>query len=258
MNSVTRKQDIDSALKKLRLAGMRDIFEESVIKARNEGMDYADFLHMLLLHERDTRKRHRVERFLKASRLPLSKTYSALDLAKFPFKTRQKINAVLDGGFIERKENIIVFGPPGTGKTHLVCAIGQEQIKAGKRIFFCTAGLLVQRLLAAKKEYRLEAEMKKLAKYDAVIIDDIGYVQYERSEMEVLFMFLSECYELRSVMITSNLAFSKWDTIFKDPMTAAAAIDRLVHHCVIIELTSILSYRAEAAKKNNRKEKKET
>lgn len=258
MNPGEKIQKLGALLKKLRLSGIRDIAGETIDHARSEGMDYADFLILLFEHECDTRKNHRVARMLKFSRLPLFKTFSSFDLNRLPFRTRQKVNAVMEGGFIERKENVIVFGSPGTGKTHLLCAIGHEQIRNGKRIIFFTAGILVQRLLSAKKEYRLEAELKKLGKYDAVIIDDFGYVQQERSEMEVLFMFLADCYEQRSVMISSNLAFSKWDTIFKDPMTAAAAIDRLVHHSVIIEFSNVKSYRSEAAKIKSREENQET
>jgi DNA replication protein DnaC len=143
---------------------------------------------------------------------------------------------------------VLVFGNPGSGKTHLVCALGQELIRNGRRVYFGHCNLIVQELLRAKQELKLTRWLKKLSKYDAVILDDIGYVQQSRDEMEVLFTLLAERYERGSVMITSNLPFSKWDAIFKDPLTTAAAIDRLVHHCVIIEL-NIPSYRMEQAKR---------
>ena len=152
------------------------------------------------------------------------------------------------GSFLARQENVLVFGNPGSGKTHLVCALGQELIRNGRRVYFGHCNLIVQELLRAKQELKLTRWLKKLSKYDAVILDDIGYVQQSRDEMEVLFTLLAERYERGSVMITSNLPFSKWDAIFKDPLTTAAAIDRLVHHCVIIEL-NIPSYRMEQAKR---------
>ena len=143
----------------------------------------------------------------------------------------------------------MVFGNPGSGKTHLVCALGQELVRNGHRVYFAHCNLLVQELLRAKQELKLTRWLKKLSKYEALILDDIGYVQQSREEMEVLFTLLAERYERGSVMITSNLPFSKWEAIFKDPMTTAAAIDRLVHHCVIIEL-NIPSYRMEQAKRS--------
>ena len=154
---------------------------------------------------------------------------------------------------MDNAENILAFGLPGRGKTHVCAAIGHELIQRGYRVLFQSAFRLVQRLLIAKRDFELERALKRLDHFDVVIIDDIGYVQQDRNEMEVLFTFLAERYERRSVMITSNLVFSEWDKIFKDPMTTAAAIDRVVHHSTILELSGD-SYRAEAAR--NRKTKR--
>ena len=154
----------------------------------------------------------------------------------------------MEGNFLDRTENVLAFGNPGSGKTHLLCALGHELILKGRRIYFAPCALLVQRLLRAKTELGLEKELKRLDKFDALLIDDIGYVQHSRDEMEVLFTLLAHRYERRSILITSNLVFSDWDKIFKDPMTTAAAIDRIVHHSVILEL-NLSSYRMEAARK---------
>jgi DNA replication protein DnaC len=151
-----------------------------------------------------------------------------------------------EGAFVERGDNLLAFGLPGRGKTHLVCAIGYELIQRGYRVLFTATFALVQRLLAAKRDLRIEKELAILDTFDAVILDDIGYVQQSRDEMEVLFTFLAERYERRTVIITSNVVFSEWDRIFKDKMTTAAAIDRLVHHAVILEMTGT-SVRADAA-----------
>ena len=149
----------------------------------------------------------------------------------------------------------MAFGNPGSGKTHLLCALAQELIHQGHRIKFMPCSLLVQELLIAKQELKLAKYLKRVARYEALIIDDIGYVQQNREEMEVLFTLLAERYERGSVMITSNLPFSKWEQIFKDPMTTAAAIDRLVHHSIILEL-NLSSYRLEEAQKNKKMQEK--
>ena len=144
---------------------------------------------------------------------------------------------------------------PGRGKTHALCAVGHELVRQGHTALFLPAYKLVQRLLVAKRELELERAIKRLDRFSVVLIDDIGYVQQDREEMEVLFTFLSARYERRSVMITSNLVFSQWEKIFKDPMTTACAIDRLVHHATILELTGT-SYREQEAKRRNRKTSK--
>ena len=165
----------------------------------------------------------------------------------------RQLSVLVEGDFLDRAENLLVFGNPGSGKTHLVCALGQELILQNRRVLFSTCALLVQRLLRAKLELTLEKELKKLDRFEALIIDDIGYVQQNRQEMEILFTLLSHRYERRSILLTSNLVFSNWEKIFKDPLTTAAAIDRVVHHSVILEL-NVSSYRMEAAKKRTQKE----
>ena len=156
--------------------------------------------------------------------------------------------ALLEGHFLDKNENVLAFGNPGTGKTHLLCGIAQALIHQGRRIYFTKCALLVQKLLCGKRDLKLAQELKKMNKFDAIVFDDIGYVQQNREEMEVLFTFLSERYERKSVMITSNLVFSQWEQIFKDPLTTAAAIDRIVHHSFILELPeSVKSFRMDEA-----------
>ena len=177
----------------------------------------------------------------------------SFDMKRLPVKAARQVKALLDGSFLDRRENVLAFGNPGSGKTHLLSALGQELIRQGRRVAFSTCVRLVQDLLRAKKDLRLSQAIKKLAYYEALVIDDIGYVQQSREEMEVLFTLLAERYERGSVLLTSNLPFSKWEAIFKDPMTTASAIDRLVHHSVILEL-NITSYRMEQAKKKKTEE----
>jgi DNA replication protein DnaC len=158
----------------------------------------------------------------------------------------RQVRTLSDGSFLDRRENLLVFGKNGSGKTHLLSGIAHELVRSGRKVCFRTCSLLVQELLIAKRDLKLSKVLKQLAGFEALIIDDIGYVQQSREEMEVLFTLLAERYERGSVLLTSNLAFAKWEQIFKDPMTTAAAIDRLVHHSVILEL-NISSYRLEQA-----------
>ena len=190
----------------------------------------------LIERECRVRRQNRVERRLRQSKLPLEKDLPGFDLKPLPAKIARQVRTLLDGTFVDRKENVLAFGKPGSGKTHLLCAIGQELIRNNRKVYFSSCTLMVQELLIAKRDLKLSRLLKRLAGYDALILDDLSYVQQSREEMEVLFTLLAERYERGSVMITSNLPFSKWEAIFKDPMTTAAAIDRLVHHSVILEL----------------------
>jgi DNA replication protein DnaC len=233
----------------LRLPTFRQRYEEVSRYATNETLSYEQFLYELVREEYQERQDHRIERNLRQSRLPLGKTLDSFDMGRMPRKIQQQSKNLLTGNFIEHQENILAFGQPGTGKTHLLCGIAQNLIHTGYSVRFYSCSLLVQDLLNAKKKLELAKMINALGKYDVLVIDDIGYVQQSREEMEVLFTLLAERYERRSVMITSNLPFSKWEMIFKDPMTTAAAIDRLVHHSVILEL-NIPSFRLEASKAN--------
>lgn len=237
---------LNEYLKILHLPAIRSSYQEVAGLAIQNDYSYEQYLLTLVEQEIEERTKNRTKRFLRQSNLPLEKTISVFDRKRLPEKANHLVSVLLQGKFTEKQENVLAFGNPGSGKTHLLCAIGHELIQQGKRVFFSPCSLLVQNLLAAKRDLTLLKYLKKLAKYDAIIIDDIGYVQQSREEMEVLFTLLADRYEKGSIMITSNLPFSKWDKIFKDPMTTAAAIDRLVHHSVILEL-NINSYRLEVA-----------
>jgi DNA replication protein DnaC len=242
-------------LRSLKLPGFLRAYSEVAVQAEREGWNFERYLLHLAEIEIEDRRCHRIERLRRQSDLPHDKTLSTLELSRLPAPVRRTVPTLCEGGFVERAENLLAFGLPGRGKTHLVCAIGHELVQRGYQVLFVPTFKLVQRLLAAKKDLDLEATLRRLDRFDAVILDDLGYVQQSREEMEVLFTFLAERYERRSVLITSNLVFSEWDKIFKDPMTTACAIDRLVHHAVILELSGS-SYRAEAAKhRSDRAEK---
>jgi DNA replication protein DnaC len=239
---------LSACLQELHLPAVREQYEAVARQASAETWSYPDYLRELLERECSQRRQRRIERLLRDSRLPLEKSWESLDLKRLPPKATQQLRGLVSGDFVDRRENVLVFGPPGSGKTHGLCAVAQELVRSGRRVLFTTTALLVQDLLAAKRDLTLKAFMKRLGRWEALILDDLGYVQQSREEMEVLFTLLAERYERGSVCLTSNLPFSKWEQIFKDTMTAAAAIDRLVHHSVIVELNGP-SYRAESAKR---------
>jgi len=257
--TTTTSESLAVLLRALKLPTVARLSEEIASKAEKEGWTYGKYLHHLAMLEVHERRQRRIERFQRESDLLPGKTLATLDRTKLPTKVAKTLPTLCEGSFVERGDNVLAFGLPGRGKTHVVCAIGHELVQRGYRVLFTPTYALVQRLLAAKRDLRLERELALLDAIDAVILDDIGYVQQSREEMEVLFTFLAERYERRSVLITSNLVFSEWDRIFKDPMTTAAAIDRLVHHSVVLDLTGE-SVRAEEAAKSEqaRKEKAAT
>lgn len=243
------KVELTQNLKSLHLPTIRQYYEEVAREAERETLSYERYLHELVQRECEERQENRTAKMLRESKLPLEKSLAVFDTRRLPAKAARQMRTLLDGDFLDRTENALVFGNPGSGKTHILQAVGQELIRKGRRIFFTSCEMLVQELLIAKRDLKLSKLIKKYARYEGMIIDDLGYIRQTREEMEVVFTLLAERYERGSVLLTSNLPFSKWEGIFKDPMTTAAAIDRLVHHSIIIEL-NIPSYRLEHAKTN--------
>ena len=250
------KEILIGYLRELHLPTFRECFEGAAGRAQQETLSYEQYLLELAERECEVRRGNRIDRLLRQSKLPLEKNLDCFNMKRLPAKVARQVRTLLDGGFVDRSEKLLAFGKSGSGKTHLLAGIAQELIRNGRRVYFSTCSLLVQELLIAKRDLKLSRLLKRLAGFDALMIDDIGYVQQSREEMEVLFTLLAERYERGTVMLTSNLAFSKWEAIFKDPMTTAAAIDRLVHHSVILEL-NIPSFRLEEAKQAKAEEKDE-
>jgi DNA replication protein DnaC len=246
------KPELTQALRELRLPVFATQHTAQAALAANEGWSFDRFLLGLCELELQQRASRRIGKLLLAARLPREKTLATFDRSRLKQSVTRQFAALLNGDFLARAENVLVFGNPGGGKTHLLCALGHELIKQGHAVYFTPCVLLVQRLLLAKAGLWLEKELKRLDRFAALIIDDLGYVQQSREEMEVLFTLLAHRYERRSVLLTSNLVFSEWERIFKDPLTTAAAIDRLVHHSVILEM-NLPSYRMENAKKRQPK-----
>jgi DNA replication protein DnaC len=252
MNKQQHQQLIE-LLKELHLPMFREYHQEFAQKAIADELGYEEYLYELAQRECEVRRANKIDRLVKASKLPLEKTLQTFELERMPLKIRRQIKVLSEGSFADRRENLLAFGKPGSGKTHLLCGICHELARQGRNVYFGTCDLMVQELLRAKQELTLDKLLRRLSRYEVLMIDDFGYVKQNREEMEVLFTLLAHRYERGSVLLTSNLPFSKWEMIFKDPMTTAAAIDRLVHHSVILEL-NVASYRAEQAQKRKTQE----
>ena len=233
-------------LRSFRLPAFVNHFAQMAVKATSEHASYEQYLQHLAEIEHAERQQRRIDKNLRASNLPREKTLAQLDPGKLPTAVRRQLPALCEGQFADRAENILIFGLPGRGKSHLACAIGHELVMRGMTVLFTPAFKLVQRLLVARRDLKMERELGRLDAFDVIIIDDLGYIQQDRDEMEVLFTLLAERYERRSVVITSNLVFSQWDRIFKDLMTTAAAVDRMVHHSIILEMNGDSIRNAEA------------
>jgi DNA replication protein DnaC len=216
-------------------------------KAERQRLGHIPYLFELAQTEASERQTRRTERLISQGKLLHGKTLDNFQFEKQPSLSPGRIRELAEGNFLDQCENILIFGIPGAGKSHLASALGREWCLRGRRVLYTTAAMLVQDLLVAKRDLRLQQLIKKLDRYEALIIDDISYIPFNRDETDVLFVLLAERYETRSVIITSNLIFSEWDTVFKDPMTTRAAIDRLVHHATILELKE--SYRQAEAKR---------
>jgi DNA replication protein DnaC len=197
--------------------------------------------------EAQARKERRVGRLRRASKLPPGKCFDSLNRERVPRPVLRQIDELVRGEFLDRADNVLLFGRPGVGKSHLACALGHALVERGHSVLFAPTYQLVQQLLAARRDLSLPRTLRALDVFDLVILDDIGYVQQSTEEGEVLFTLMAERYERRSLLITSHLIFSQWDRIFKTPVTTVAAIDRLVHHSVILEIDRG-SIRAEDAK----------
>lgn len=239
-------------LKELRLPTFRENQQSTAEQAARDHWTHTQFLAELVDKECQSRRHGRIVRLMRDANLLMGKTWDQFNWSRLPLHITQQFETLRSGDFLNRQDNLLIFGKPGSGKTMLLSALGDQLVKQGRSVCFSTCQMLVQELLRAKRDLRLERLIKKLNKFEALIIDDLGYVQQSREEMEVLFTLLSERYERGSVLLSSNLPFSRWEQIFKDPMTTAAAIDRLIHHSVIVEL-NIPSYRLEAAKQKQPK-----
>lgn len=249
-----RYVELTSLLRGLKLQAMADSVSDVAVKATRANLSHEAFLYELVRLEHEQRAQRRVERLRRESGLPREKTFATLDLTGFPPLVRQQVERLRRGEFVAQAVNVVAVGPPGVGKSHLLASVGHALVTQGVAVLWSTTAHLMQRLLAAKRDLRLPQELARLDRFGCLILDDIGYVQHDQDEMEVLFTLLSERYERKSVMLSTNLVFSEWTRIFKHPLTTVAAIDRVVHHSVILDLMGLASYRAQQARAGQRAE----
>ncbi len=224
-----------------------------LLQAQQANWSLETFACELLDQELEGRRQRRIQRLLKVSHLPAGKTLATFEVQRLPLRVQRLLPTLCEGDFVDHAENLLLFGLPGRGKTHFAPAVGHELVQRGREVLFSPTYQVVGQLLRAKRDLELECALRRLDRFEVLILDDLGYVQQSREEMEVLFTLLAERYERRSVVITSNLVFSEWNQIFKDPLTTAAAIDRVVHHSQIIEFgKEVSSRRAEEAAQRQR------
>ena len=248
------KARLDTSLKNLRLPTILSEYSELAMTALEEKYSYEQYLLSLSKREVEQRFNNRVKYLLKGAKFPKIKTIDDYDFNKADI-SEEAINQLCHGNFLEDFNNIVFFGTPGSGKTHLAMGIGRELCLKGYKVLFHTGCSLIQELVKAKNNLTLTNLFKKLMAYDLIIIDELGYIPFEKTEGDLLFQFISDRYERKSILITTNLAFSEWGTLFKDKMVATAAIDRLVHYSQIFKFEKDQSYRAESAKNRLKKEK---
>ena len=228
---------LDLLLGELRMSGLRAVWPRIAQRADKEGWPAARFLAALAETEVAERARRRVERHLNEARLPAGKTLDGFDFEAVPTISKAQVMALVQGdAWIEQGANILAFGPPGGGKSHLAAAIALAVVENGWRALFARTTDLVQRLQVARRDLALEAALAKLDRYDLLVLDDFAYVTKDQAETSVLFELIAARYERRSIMITANQPFGEWGKIFPDPAMTLAAIDRLVHHATILEM----------------------
>lgn len=238
---------VELLLNELRLPGVKAIWPKLAAQSDKEGWPAARFLAALAEHEAADRTRRRIERHMVEARLPAGKTLATFDFESVPMLSKAQAMALAAGdAWLKAGANLLLFGPPGGGKTHLGAAIGLALVENGWRVLFARTTDLVQRLQVARRELALESAITKLDRYDLLILDDITYVSKDQAETSVLFELIAARYERRSLLITANQPFGEWGRIFPDQAMTLAAIDRLVHHATILEM-NVESYRRKVA-----------
>lgn len=233
MTSGILETQIEISCKELRLPSLRQQFRALVREAIEQEMDYAQFLKACLEQEIYDRQQKKQQRLLRQAKFPSPKTLVDFDFTKAPQLPKMKILKLAEGAFVRRRENIICIGKAGTGKSHIAIALGMAVMQMGIRVRFITVMQLLQELQLAESEYRLPRYLKTWNKIDLVILDELGYVPLGDSG-KLLFHFISQRYEQGSLIITSNLEFSRWVEVLHDPALTSALLDRLTHHSHIL------------------------
>ncbi|MEO7910055.1 MAG: IS21-like element helper ATPase IstB [Roseiflexaceae bacterium] len=238
---------LDVMLTELRLPTIKRLVPEVCVQSDREGWPGHQLVETLLEHEMHEREVRRIERHRIESILSPDKRLSSFDFAAVPCVSKAQVMALAQGHeWLQRGANVLLFGPPGVGKSHLIAGLGHALIDAGRRVLFTRCSELVQRLQAARRDLRLAHELAKLDRFDLLVLDDLSYVRRDQAETSVLFELICERYERKSIAITANTPFSQWGEVFVDAAMTVAAVDRLAHHATILEM-NVASYRLRAA-----------
>lgn len=241
---------LSALLTTLRLPTIKALWPQFTEQADTEGWPAAQLLASLAEQEMTERARRRMERHLAEARLPAGKTLENFDFTAVPMVSKAQAMALTAGDvWLDQGANLILFGPPGGGKSHLAAGIGRTLVENGYRVHFTRTTDLVQKLQVARRELTLASAIDKLNRFDLLILDDLAYVTKDQAETSVLFELISARYENRSILLTANQPFGEWNKIFPDPAMTLAAVDRLVHHSTIFEL-NVDSYRRRTAVAN--------
>jgi DNA replication protein DnaC len=240
---------LETHLKKLRLPNILKQYRKLASHAAEGNLTHEQFLHLLMEQEVQSREQNTLKQRIRQARFPAEKTFSEFDFTAMPQLNKPLILKLAQGEYLNKAENIVLLGNSGTGKTHLATALGMEACRQGKRVAFYTAADLVTLLLEANAQYQLSRLETRLKKLDLLIIDELGYLALDENGAKLLFSIFASRYERRSLIVTTNLPFEEWSGIFKDTAMTAALVDRLTHHCHLLEMNGD-SYRFRQGLKN--------
>jgi len=246
---------LEHYLKKLKLPTMLREYAQLATICQKDRSDYATFLLRLAERELLDRDKRAAERRIKDANFPVIKTIDTYDFKAQPSVNEQLVRELLRGEYIDKTENVLLIGNPGTGKTHLASALAFSACAQGRKVRFHTATDLVTQLVECREERKLQRLHKQLQRIDLLLIDEMGYVPFTKTAAELLFEIISRAYEHHSVMLTTNLGFEQWTEIFGSERLTGALLDRLTHRCHIIEANGE-SYRLRQARKITRTERK--
>jgi DNA replication protein DnaC len=244
----TQDQYINSMFSRFKLIDMKERYQELINESIKENLSYRDFLLKLLRTEEEGKIKRRIERNIKAANFEKHKTIAEYDFSFNGFQNMQKIKELESLEFLRKKENIILIGPPGVGKSHLATGLGLKACEAGKNVLFVNAVELMHNLSLAVTKGTLKQSLSKLSKMDLMIIDELGYLKMDKEKESIFFQLIRHRYEKNSLIITTNLPLGRWDEVFTSQLAASAILDRLVHHAHIISITGD-SYRVKGKKK---------
>lgn len=251
MSGVNEPPHLLGDLKELRLPSVAGQWKRLAEQARRKRMPHASYLAELVRQEVIDRRERRIKRRVSEARLPVIKTLDAFDFDAGHGLDRDAVLELFECRFVTEPSNVVLVGGVGTGKTHLAIALALACCQHSHRVRFTTAAELTNQLVEAKAAGRLSRVLERMARFDVVVLDELGYVPFDKQGADLLFSFIARVYERRALVVTTNLAFSRWSEVFLDATAAAAVIDRIVHHAVVLQ-TSGESYRLKDAKAASR------